>query len=102
MHQKWKNIKNKKISRVCHFLPLDGIAPPSPNQTSAIRLRELAGVGLLAGDVGFRWRKVGHRMEIETTLPLICYQREKRERSAGPSPPDLQTNLQQLLLKQDS
>lgn len=31
MDQKWKNIKNEKISRVCHFLPLDGIAPPSPN-----------------------------------------------------------------------
>lgn len=71
-------------------------------ETSAIRLGELAGVDFLAGDVGLRWRKVGHGMEIKATLPFICCQREKRQRSADPSPPDLQTNLQHLLLKQDS
>lgn len=69
-------------------------------RTSAVGLAELAGVGLLEGHVGLRWRKVRHGMEGEPTLPLIlCLvvvrvleavaHRRRRGRSAssaGPGP----------------
>lgn len=42
-------------------------------RTLAVGLGDLAGVGLLEGNVGFRWREVRHRVEREATLPLILH-----------------------------
>lgn len=40
--------------------------------TSAVIFGDLAGVGLLEMYVRLRWRKIGQRMEVEATLPLVC------------------------------
>lgn len=42
-------------------------------RTLAVGLGDLARIGLLEGNVGFRWREVRHRMECEATLPLILH-----------------------------